>query len=437
MTVSIFLLVFIYVFLFLYSSLLSKGIHGKRFFWFSPIFICNVYYLVRHYPALIDSAVHYDTLRALISVVIAMMGMILSQLLVFRFGPKRYPFHSELSCVREQPVKLAIIIGMLCVLVVFLFLGRVPIFYLFKGLLGSGADLAMHEARRMNTLEHRAGDTVYFGQGYFKFIYLKIAPLFVSCLYVIRRLNKDKLKPVYFLMFLFLFFSIMNGQIWPMIDMLLFFSLVIIGYPYLFELQTVNLNVSRVFWMGIKILCLVLLLVFLLRYFQSLSGRHFDNFFLDTFRRIYSSDTTVLYNIFPDNAPYRLGSTWLNDMTGFLPGSVQSFSYEVHYLVHGGAWGFTLSPGLHASAYVNFGYIGVFLLFFLSYSIYEFFFSKLLKSSKIEYRLMSVVFGVSLAVSLTADFTSLISPIIYFICIAISMRLMSAFFGGRRKINLL
>src|SRR5690606_16355943 len=92
---------------------------------------------------------------------------------------------------------------------------------------------------------------------------------------------------------------------------------------------------------------------------QMLQGRVFDNFVLDTVRRIYHYVQAPLYDIFPDKEPFRYGETWVYDLMGVLPGSIQSFSYEVHHLVHGSKWGFTLSPGIVASSYINFGYVGI------------------------------------------------------------------------------
>src|SRR5690606_24995666 len=95
----------------------------------------------------------------------------------------------------------------------------------------------------------------------------------------------------------------------------------------------------------------------------------------------------------------------------------------VHYILHGGAWGFTAAPGLFASAYVNFGMLGVLILFFACFITYNTLYKRLVTSAYVEDKVFGIYLTVSFVIALSADITSIILPplLIYLLRFSISM----------------
>ena len=166
-----------------------------------------------------------------------------------------------------------------------------------------------------------------------------------------------------------------------------------------------------IIYRGLLSYAFLLTFIFLYRYLQFLQGRYFDNFFYDTLRRIYSSGAIELFGIFPSQEGFRYGSTWLNDLKGLLPGSIQSFAYEAHYLVHGGAWGFTLSPGIVASSFINFGYPGVFFVGLIFTTIFTKIFCSLIKSNSALRIAIAIYISYRFALAMPGDIVN------YFVCL--------------------
>lgn len=406
---------------------LSKWYFGGRLYFFSPAIVASFYYVIRSYPGVVDSAFELHDPRPLVAVLLAVLGFVFALGFLAIVDRRRQLDcgYSSISFPSELVLWVPVALGSLAVFVTFLMLGRVPIAYLAQDLFGSGADISMHEARRMNTLEHRAGDTVYFGQGYLRLIYLNIAPVFVAILYLERKLRGDGVGVPKVLMFLFCLFAGMNGQIWPVVNTVIFFALIAFASDFLLVAENERYPSVVVLVRRVVVAFFVIMgFIFVYRYAQFLSGRYFENFFLDTFRRIYAADTAELFVIFPERYPFRVGVTWLNDLAGFLPGSSQSFAYEVHYLIHGGAWGFTLAPGLFASAYVNFGMYGVFGLFLVVFFGYSFLYKALAGSGRAEDMVLAILLSISLAISLSADIVNVVMPVM----LVVGIRLMIGFF---------
>lgn len=407
-----FLVILLTLILILLNLLIAKNAFGSSKYLFAPPIVAICYYLLRVYPGTVDAAIVNGISSALIGVVFGLLGILFSTLTLMIIPSKGINSHFNLYAVNKNTIYFFIILGVFSVLFTFLMLGRIPFFYMLKDVFGGGNDISMHEARRMNTLEHRDGDTVYFGQGYFRMIYMTIAPIFISSLYVLSRIKKNSaLRFSKKIMLLFCFFAALNGQIWPVVNLILLFFIVSFAFEYIFlDKNLTSKEVLKTFSKAFKLMFFIILFIFLYRYIQSLSGREFNNFFLDTFRRIYSDDTVFLYNLFPMQHEYRYGSTWVNDILGFLPGSSQNFSYEVHYLIHGGGWGYTLAPGLFSSGYVNFGFIGIFFLFYISFLVYSIIYKTLIYSNSIEIRVIALFLSLSLAMAISADVASLIYP---------------------------
>lgn len=411
------------------SIIISKLTFGSSKYLFSPSVVALIYYIVRIYPGTVESAIYHNIPEALIAVLCGCLGVLIATLTIMVLPKKKVNYYFLYNFPNKKIIYLFIFLGIFAVIFTFFMLGRVPLFYMF----GNDSNLTMHEARRMNTLEHRDGNTIYFGQGYFKMLYLTISPLFIAILYTLYRVQKRKLTLPITLMVIFCVFGALNGQIWPTVNLILMFCIVVFAFDYIFlDKYIKSKDFFNIFKKGLALLFFVFIFIFLYRYAQSISGREFENFFMDTFKRIYADDTTTLYQIFPQEQDFRFGSTWLNDLSGFLPGSSQNFSYEVHYLVHGGGWGYTLSPGLFASGYVNFGYFGSFIIFYLAFLIYGIIYKYLINISFVEYRIFGLFLSLSLAMAISADVASLVYNLLVIYIVIIILFFLSTLSNFKR-----
>jgi hypothetical protein len=287
----------------------------------------------------------------------------------------------------------------------FMMFGRIPLLMGLSALFSDASDLSMNDARRMNTLTHRRGDTVYFGQGYLRQIYTVVSPVFLTALYVLKKESSSagSIRAIKYMMLFLVFSAAANGQIWVAVNVILLFTL---GHFMVVARASGHRSFAKLILRGAYAYCALLAFIFLYRYLQFLQGRQFDSFFLDTLRRIYQPGAIELFEIFPGEIPFRYGATWLNDLSGMLPGSVESFAYEVHYLVHGGGWGFTFSPGIVASTYVNFGFPGVILVGFLFSLLFTFIFEKLTRGRSAMRLAIAIYISLYFMLAMPGDLTS-------------------------------
>jgi hypothetical protein len=373
---------------------------GWRWFIFSPPVLFLGYLFLRFAPGILDFSSSSGSLRPMIALALTVMGVnvavVVHQLrwsatdVASKVHPRgrngvlelsaptvvgnqaplgRAPSRSESNRVVLVAIAM-VILGVASAAVTFQVYGRVPLALLLQEVISgsSGSDLSMHEARRMNTFSHRDGATSYFGQGYLRTLYATVAPVFLGLLYLNARAQTrgSLVALLRFLMIVFVLIAAANGQIWLPVRVASYFLLVVAIDYWLHkgrrDIRSMAVTVARV---SGYVFALALAGVGF-RYLQSLSGRQFG----DTgavwsgVRRIFNYSPGPLFELFPESLRFRFGSTWLSDLSGLLPGSRQSFAYEVHQLVHGGGWGYTLSPGTIASGYVNFGFAGVFFLAF-------------------------------------------------------------------------
>lgn len=398
----------------IFCVLITKKTIGGSFWILSPPVVMLGYFLSVKFIAVVLIESDIQRIRALAAHSFWFFGIVsgLLCLVILRAAkPVNMYRFKRLTC-NKKIVYFFVILGCLSVFITFLFLGRVPLIIGISSLFDFGSDITMHEARRMNTLQHRAGDTFYFGQGYFRQIYAVVTPVFCAAFYLYcksNNVNSFKKNISKALLVLFVFFAALNGQIWISAQMIVFFLLVA---WYWKAKEAGNKFLLPIFKKGMAAYFGLLGFVFLYRYLQYLQGRHFENFFLDTFRRIYSYSVSFLFEYFPDTEPFRLGATWLNDLRGILPGSIQSFSYEVHYLVHGGAWGFTLSPGIVASSYVNFGYLGVLFTSMALTMVFTFFYIKMIDSQSSLKVALAIYLSYRFAFGMPGDFSGFIVSLI-------------------------
>lgn len=356
----------------LFCVAITKAAVGPGLWMLSPPGIYCGYYLLRSMPGVIDAAVSMDSARPLLAHIFCFLGISVGVIFASSGMKKIVVSRGDLKLDNSELMWLFVIAGVASVVFTFLMLGRIPLLYGVESIFGS-SDMGMQTIRRMNTLEHRDGDTFYFGQGYFRILYTEVAPFFVGVLAIRDALITGGLrKRYYLLMILFVIFGALNGQIWVALEIAILFFIFILFYQYI---SADKKSGGNVIFRVVGGYCFALAFIFGFRYLQMLGGRAMDSLFISTFERIFSYEPAPLFEIFPNRQAYRLGSTWLNDLAGILPGSSQSFAYEVHYLVNGGAWGFTLSPGIVGSSYVNFSFFGVFVTCaFLTFIYLKFFF---------------------------------------------------------------
>jgi oligosaccharide repeat unit polymerase len=399
---------------------LSRVLFGPRLWLISPLVVLCGYFVLRQMTGVILYSLDANDPAPLFAHALFFLGAALAILLasasrIYRNSTKTREYIGKTpgrpNGASKSVALFFIVLGIFSVVVTFYMLGRIPILYGFQALLGAESAMGMHQARQFNTLEHALGNVRYFGQGYFRTIYTVVSPAFVVLYYLQSHFEGRKKSIVSSIfMLLFVFFGAMNGQIWLSLQVAILFLLAIV-YARGEFFDSSQLALIK-FVVGAYLTAL--LFIFLYRYLQFLGGRSMvDGVFFSTINRIFTYPAGKLFSIFPSSESFRFGETWINDLAGILPGSSQSFSYEVHYLVYGGDWGYTLAPGIVASSYVNFGYVGVlstsFFLNLLFIFLYRYCMSGNRPIKVVCALLVSHTFALSFAADLSAYVVKLIT----------------------------
>lgn len=393
---------------------------------FSPPIVMMAYLLLVKFPGVLlleDPELHF---RATFAHGLWLGGIALSCFIFFR---RRHPasvYRPAWFYEGNVPAYYTfVIIGIIACVFTFFMFGRAPLLLAVESMISGGGDLTMHKARQMNTLEHRYGDTVYFGQGYLRQIYAVVSPIFCSALYLYYKLRRRCKPPkaVILSMTAIVIAGAMNGQIWIAAYIIVLF---ILTKFYSESVTDPSQSTSALIRKGIYAYSFLVIFVFSYRYLQYLQGRYFENFFYDTLNRLYTYEVAPLFTLFGDIFPFRYGSTWVNDLMGILPGSSQNFTYEVHYLVTGAAWGFTMSPGVVASAYVNFGYTGVIITATSLTALFTAIYNKLVRSSQIICHALAIYLSFSFATGVPSDLQQYVTALITIGCVYVAYRLVAA-----------
>lgn len=364
------------------TAVVTRHAFGPTLWVVSPSFIFSAYFALIALGGVTLNSTEPGGVTALLGHIAWFLGMIASIILTAPLM-RRSATQLQTFALHHRLAAMTFIgLGFASVMLTFAMYERVPLLIGIKSALGEGGEISMHAARRMNTISHRSGDTTYFGQGYLRTIYTVVAPIFVFATYCYGALAKGTIRPgpiMSVTILAFFIFAIANGQIWlgAIYLMLAFCVAVFIHTTMKGRAPFANLAAQTA-----AAYIAMIAIVFLYRHLQVIGGRVVSGtVFQTTIERIYSYPQSVLFDIFPKYLPFRYGSTWWNDISGILPGSQQSFAYEVHYLVHGGGWGFTLSPGVVASSYVNFGFVGCFATALISTSFFSIAFGRLISSA--------------------------------------------------------
>jgi hypothetical protein len=393
-----------------------------QFWLISPAVMMFAYFLLVSFPGLFLASSEEVLLGALIAHLVWFLGVALALVCFALMQPRRHSAYLVPRRIHANRTAIwfFVLLSVPAVVLTYAMLGRIPLFIGMGSLCFGGGDISMHAARQMNTLLHKSGDTFYFGQGYLRQIYTVVSPVFLVALLVFDRLRPhgSKSQFIFAAMVFLVLAAALNGQIWVAADVILLF---IMGKYFVALSSRGKINGFSLIGRGILVYIFLVGFVFAYRYLQFIQGRAFNDFFLDTIGRLYSAGGVELFGIFPSSEGFRYGATWLNDLSGMLPGSIESFSYEVHYLIHGGAWGFTLSPGIVASSYVNFGFIGVFGVAFCFTWLFTLIFSRLINSRSAVKIAIAIYISHRFTMAMPGDITS------YVVCL-VSAAMMYLFY---------
>lgn len=382
----------------------------RKIAFFSPVFLFLIYHIV--FSAGSSLHVYFETSSArpvLVPTFFAVCyaaGAVLASSLFARFF--RYRERILIYGLNESDKslsKMIVVAGVLAIVLYYYMSGVVPMAELF-----SSSDRGMHEARRAITYAHRDAEVRYFGQGYFKVVFSVFLPIAVATLAINRRLTHGDWSVYYLLILLVILAQALSGQIWPAMLCAAFFVITLLAAgSYRLKKE------KSIYKSSLKLMFIFLSLVaifFAFRWIQYIGGRIFSTgVFESAFERLFFVKHAWLYVLFPAEHDYRLGMTWINDVLGFLPGSREMFAYEVHHLVNGGAWGFTMYPSIFASAYVNFGVLwGGFALGLMAFVVQSTFFTLLRRASEPFFLVLATYFTTYQMYAAKADITSVVFP---------------------------
>lgn len=333
----------------------------------TPALLLPACYLGAVYAGDIEWAFIENDPRPIIIPALAVLGWCLGSAAASpALAPKRLPFPWERldgPAERRNVIVGGFVLvaaGLLAAFAYYVLIGVVP---LWQGIISIFADVpsgaGMHDVRRRITPGHRLGDVPYIGQGYWRVFYFRLLPIGAALLWLIARHRKTHRRSCAVLLLGVVTINMLDGRIWMGIQVSLFFAIVILSSRIWGKAPHSLRAIRTASQWALGTAILVVSIVSGYRYLQHISGRSYDDWVGNLVRRLFVQPSGRLFTMFPDLEAYRLGSTWLHDFRGFLPGTHRSFAYEVHHLVHGTGWGYTLSPTLPGSFHANFGPLGV------------------------------------------------------------------------------
>lgn len=340
-----------------------SGVHSLA----APAFLFPAVYLVTVYSGDVSVAVANQDLRPALIPAVGIFSWAVGSALTSPAGMRRsFVFNTRLTHGPVGPMALRVTawvivaLGFSSVIGYFALIGVIPLWEGVRGLAtGSLEASGMHDIRRRITPGHRMADVRYIGQGYWRVFYFRLLPIGIALLWLLRKANTRDSLLTACLMVSCVVVNLLEGRIWMGVQVASFFFLLMITASTFRESGMSAKALRRAISIGGTGLAGLILMASVYRYLQFLSGRAFADFWGNLFQRMFMLPSGHLFLIFPDRESFRLGTTWLSDIRGFLPGTHRSFAYEVHELVHGTGWGYTLSPTVPGALYVNFGALGV------------------------------------------------------------------------------
>lgn len=345
-----------------------------RTFRFSPALLFFIIFILQQVLGcmfLLDESVPGDV-RSRWGLELGMIGFALGVLAItvwMRFSPTReLPALRDRIRLQENGLREKVVIMTLgytlalgIVALYFKQAGGIP---LFEGL---GALVSGDEARTAQVLlkERRmeltyAEGSSYRGQGYIDQLRMIVLPYVVSCLFLwawhTRRRGLQIVTvalgaPV-------VVFLMGTGQRHPLLAFLL--SLTILGYV-MAPPHTHRRVLGIFFAVGFGFFFALTFMLGRYTHTESLAS-DMGMVALGLWNRICYSNafgTMALFELFPNPEPFRWGTTWTNDLRGFLPGPYVALSAWLFRRLYGFTG--TASPMCFGEMYANFGFIGVFV----------------------------------------------------------------------------
>ncbi|MEN1959487.1 O-antigen polymerase [Luteimonas sp. MJ246] len=404
--------------------------HGFNGLWMisPPVMMCGLF-VAAQLPGVILTAAVGERSSILAAHFLWFIGVLFALIITPGAGSDNLPARNYLRG-NVSVFRGFLLLGFVSIVVYYLALGRVPLFIAIGGYLGGGDGMTLMEARRANTLMHRSGDTFYFGQGYIKHIFLTVAPVFLVAYVLLKRSKGMRLGVgLLGLAFVFMFSNILNGGIGPAVLILIFYFAAYVLYKRLFD---PGYSFKSLLRYGVIAYLAAVLLIMGLRILQAMGGRNLETPVIDAIHRTFTYLGAPMFDVFPRTYPFRFGETWINDLSGMLPGAVEAFAYEAHYLAHGGGWGYTLWVGIVAGAYINFGLVGPLVTGFALGLIYNVLFVNLSRSNSAVRLAVCVMISHGFATAMMADLvTYVVNLVTAFAIIAIYIVLNSMLRLGR------
>lgn len=405
-----------------FSLVLSAYAGPKKVAVLSPAFLFIGYYSAVRLPG--DALVAYRQGVAELVLIPASGLMFLAlgavgawQFRMMRYGSVNEIVYRNISEKNSRAVAWFLVgIGMVAAAIYFYLLGATPILAGLGDLFSlEGSSRSMHEMRRAITHSHRYGEVSYFGQGYFRIMFLQVMPLAIAVLICSNIYNYGVYgKKEAILLAIALMLSLVEGRIWPSVQLLVTIGITLLVVKFALSNNKSRFVVNLRFFKGVFLLSIALFsIVIFLMYLQSVSGREGMGNPLETaMQRLYGVPTARLFDLFPDPHPFRFGQTWLNDLRGLLPGSVKTFRYESHEIVYGSAHGFTLAPTIFGSLYVNFGWPGVVTGSVLIGAVVQYLSFLILKNVNAVNIAIFGYFSARIAIASTQDITTIVIALI-------------------------
>jgi len=311
-----------------------------------------------------------SAVRARLGLELGMIGFTLGVAAItvcMRFSPTRElqalraRIRLDEAGLREKVIVMTIgyAVAMAIVMVYFLRGGGIP---LFEGIraVASGDEVRaaqiLLKERRMEMTYFE--DSSYRGQGYVDQLRMVVLPYVLACLFLwARQSGKRGLQIAVGLLAVPTVVSLMGtGQRHPVLSFLL--SLTILGYvmtsPHLHRKV-----LGACFAVGFSIFFALSFMLGRYAHTNSLGG-DLSMVALGLWNRIAYSNalgTMALFDLFPNPEPFRWGTTWTNDLYGFLPGPYVAFSAWLFRRLYGFTG--TASPMSFGEMYANFGLPGV------------------------------------------------------------------------------
>lgn len=257
----------------------------------------------------------------------------------------------------DARLRAVLAVSILPVGVYFYLLGQIPLLEAVKELALNGPSAALLNKYRLEQTRYLSGGGRYFGQGYFLDWFTNVMPL-VLIYAVVRVRMKRAVK--WALLALPLVVQLGTGKRWPFMIVALTY-LVVYAQLSGIRLRAVAVKPKVIATVGVVLLVGAVISYLQMRFDPTTSVADNLRLALAEYVGRFTATAGIAFNTaiqhFPESYQFRYGTTWLRDLQAILPGPGEPFALEF-YAIQNGTYGFTASPTLFGSFYVNFGVVG-------------------------------------------------------------------------------